>query len=134
MSNDNNVLPDNWKDILTIDHYANDADFSTPLYDYSNNEAANPKIITFNDDISSHNSVNQVSEGAILDQNNAITDSNNDIIPVSEGDSNNVTQEESVGSIVQVITRSGRISMKPKRLIYTTLLGLLSIKIGTPIH
>ena len=131
VSNANN-LPPNWKEIFDTDHYANDENFTVPLKATLPNSTKSTTVkIGFNDDavstapqISEGDSQSNVSEGATINAE--------EISNASEGANIDIEGE---GSIAQnIVTKSGRMGVKPTRYLQLAMLGLLSCETKYPIN
>ena len=110
------MLP-NWKDAFNTDHYTKDPSFDTSLQATINDKKISLKVRFTNDKDEQDN----ISEGAA----SSMSVSEGVSIPASEGAIDSVSTNEDIsnqslesdGSITQLSTRSGKVSMRPKRFI-----------------
>ena len=145
MSKNSSTLPPNWLNVFAIDHCTNEENFTSTLTTKVDRSIKKVRL-KINDA--------SVSEGAMPgDKTTSIVptisegDPNNNATTISEGDSmlddsiteSNITNvmtssQTRYGSIAQRRTRSGRISVTPKRLMKASFVGLLSCQIGSNIN
>ena len=112
-----NTLPPNWKEAFNTDHYAEDPSFDTPFQATINDKKISLKVQFANNKDEEDN----ISEGAA----SSMSVSEGVSIPASEGAIDSVSTNEDIsnqslesdGSITQLSTRSGKVSMRPKRFI-----------------
>ena len=131
-SNANNLPPD-WKEIFDTDHYPNDKNFTVLLKATLPNDSTKSTTVKigFNDDavstaprISEENSQSNVSERATINAE--------EISNASEGANIDIEGE---GSIAQnIVTKSGRMGVKPTRYLQLAMLGLLTYQTKYPIN
>ena len=133
-----NSLPANWREIFEIQHYADDENFTLPLEAQVNNKNINLRVC-FSDTSLASDGVNPVSErddnlNDFSTQNNTFFSVPERVVPINLIDHSEKDKRGSSITQKYARSRSGRILMKPKKLIATAMLGFLSLQIGNIIN
>ena len=132
-----NTLPPDWKEVFNVIHYAEDPSFDEPLKAKINNKDISLRVCVTNKKdkriVASEGALSSIIsalEGKSIPALEGANISTDDDDAASANASTNVNDasSETDGSIAQVTTRSGRVSMRPKKFLQTAILGLLSIQ------
>ena len=136
MSKNGNILASNWRDMLAIDHCANNENLTSPLI-YEVDGSATKVKFKINDASTSEGNTSReatstvptISEGdsTINDNSEYNVDDNSH----SNVDNHATPSQKRDGSITQAKTTSGRTIIAPKMFMKAAFLGMLSFQIGS---